>query len=48
MSDINNLVLQSLHNLIQNLYCDFEDMKWNAIVFEEYRYEGGFQFRWRA
>ena len=44
MSDINNLVLQSLHDLIQNLYCDFEDMKWNVVVFEEYLSDNGIVF----
>ena len=44
MSDINNLVLLSLHNLIQNLYYDFEDMKWNAIAFEEYLTDNGIVF----
>ena len=44
MSDINNLVLQPLHNLIQNLYCDFENMKWNAVVFEEYLNDNGIFF----
>ena len=44
MSDINNLVLLSLHDLIQNLYYDFEDMKWNAVAFEEYLTDNGIVF----
>lgn len=44
MSDINNSVLLSLHDLIQNLYYDFEDMKWNAIAFEEYLNDNGIVF----
>ena len=44
MFDINNLVLPSLYNLIQNLYCDFEDMKWNTVVFEEYLNDNGIVF----
>lgn len=41
---MNNLVLQPLHNLIQNLYCDFEDMKWNVAAFEEYLNDNGIIF----
>ena len=44
MSDINNFVLLSLHDLIQNLYYDFEDMKWNEIAFEEYLNDNGIVF----
>ena len=44
MSDINYSVLLSLHDLIQNLYYDFEDMKWDAIAFEEYLNDNGIFF----
>lgn len=41
---MNNLVLQPLFKLIQNLYYDFEDMKWNIAAFGEYLMDNGILF----
>ena len=41
---MNNLILQRLFKLIQNLYYDFKDMKWNITAFEEYLTDNGILF----